>query len=229
MIAILHEHSLSVVLLIAWLFTLFWLIHLRKRLRMNVPAAVVISAAHVAVGVFCVKFFAFLEAGAQPDGFNAMSIFGAVFFMPLAYFIAAKLTGRAFADICDICGICTIFTLLCSRFNCLASGCCYGRYMFHTQLRWPTRGAEIVFYAILLIILIPKVLRNEAHGKVYPFYMGTYGIARAVIECFRDKPGEYFFHLTHVWAALAIVAGFAVYFELRKRRMSAKGGTDYYD
>ena len=47
-----------------------------------------------------------------------MSIFGAVFFMPVGYYLGAKLFRRPLADVFDIFAVPMIFTLFCSRINC---------------------------------------------------------------------------------------------------------------
>lgn len=44
----------------------------------------------------------FLESGFSKDGFNGMSIFGAVFMMPLAYLLCAKLFKRNVKTVFDI-------------------------------------------------------------------------------------------------------------------------------
>ena len=51
-------------------------------------AVIAFSVLHTVCGVLSVKAFAFLETG---DAGN-MSLFGGVFFMPVLYFISAKVT-----------------------------------------------------------------------------------------------------------------------------------------
>ena len=120
------RHFLLICLLAALGFTFIWLTKFRKRLSMSSLATLIISVIHIIIGVFCVKAFAFLEAGAEAGGFSKMSIFGATFFMPVGYFLGAKLTKRRIADVFDIFTICMVFTLACSRVNCLKAGCCGG-------------------------------------------------------------------------------------------------------
>ena len=118
-----------------------------------------LSILHVAYGVFCVKAFAVLEGNPISNG--AMSLFGAVFFMPVAYWLGAKLTKRDVAEVFDIFAPCMIFTLLCARVNCLFAGCCQGRLIPGMEpWRFPTRELELVFYIVFLAILSPRVLRG---------------------------------------------------------------------
>ena len=82
-----------------------------------------------------------------------MSLFGAVFFMPLVYWAFAKLSGRSAADVFDVFTVCLVFTLMCARLNCIFSGCCLGAHIpieGPTHLRFPTREMELLFYVILL-------------------------------------------------------------------------------
>ena len=183
------DHFLLVILVIAGIATAAWLLAVRKRLNMSWYMALLLSVIHVLVGVLCVKVFARME-GANS---SAMSIFGDLFAVPM------------------------IFTLFCSRFNCLKSGCCLGTIIPGTTTRWPTREAEMVFYVIFLAIMIPRILKGQTKGKVYPIYMIAYGIFRAVIECIRESRTPGIFHLTHIWCLVAIVIGLGIYWTQKAR------------
>lgn len=207
-----ENHVLLCVLLLAAIFTFLWLLRFRQRLRMTWWAALLLSILHVLYGVACVRVFARFEGA----GVGAMSIFGAVFFMPLGYFLGAKLFKRSAAEVFDIFAIPMIFTLLCSRINCLAAGCCIGLPIGGTGFRWPTREAEMLFYLVFLAIEAPKVLRGRTKGEVYPLYMLCYGAFRAVVECFRYSAAtNHLFHLSHVWAVLSLAVGLAIFAEIK--------------
>ena len=207
------DHFLLVILVAAGVFTFAWLLLIRKRLNMSWYMALLLSVIHVLVGVLCVKVFARME-GANS---SAMSIFGAVFFMPVFYIIGAKIFRRPLGEVCDLFAVPMIFTLFCSRFNCLKSGCCLGTIIPGTASRWPTRELEMVFYIIFLAIMIPKILKGKTKGEVYPIYMIAYGIFRGVIECFRESRNPGIFHLTHIWCLVAIVIGLGVYWNLKTK------------
>ena len=199
-------------------FTILWLLLLRKRLDMKWYAAVILGILHVVCGVPCVRLFARMEGA----GNGAMSLFGAVFFMPVAYYIGANLSGRKPATVFDIFAIPMIFTLMCARVNCLFAGCCLGKIIGNTAMRWPTREAELVFYIILLAIMIPKVWKNKTNGTVYPIYMIAYGGFRLIIEFFREASTNSLFHISHLWALIALAIGLSVYIEIRKRTIKAE-------
>ena len=216
-ISFLQQNRLYLLLALAAVCTILWLLHFRGRLRMTWYVALGLSLLHVVYGVFCVKAFAVLE-GSEPGG-GAMSLFGAVFFMPLAYWLGAKLTKRSAAEVFDIFAICMIFTLMCARVNCLFAGCCLGRQISSASaLRWPTRELELVFYVVFLFLMAPKVWEGAAHGQVYPVYMIAYGVVRSVLECFRVSATNTVFHMAHVWALASLAIGAAVYAE-RKRML----------
>lgn len=216
--AFLREHVLLVILILAGTATFLWLLQFRSRLRMTWWAALGLSVLHVLFGVLCVRVFARLEGASV----GSMSIFGAVFFMPIGYFLGAKLFRRPMAEVFDIFSIPMIFTLFCSRINCLIAGCCHGLEIGHTGLRWPTRETEMLFYLVFLLLVAPKVRKGETGGRVYPIYMLAYGIFRAVNECFRySSATESIFHLSHVWALLSIAIGLSVCLVMRNRNKPA--------
>ena len=212
------EHFLLVILVAAGAATFAWLLAKRKRLNMKWYAALILAVVHVFCGVACVRIFARMEGA----GSGAMSIFGAVFFMPVFYFLGAKLFKRPVAEVFDIFAVPMIFTLLCSRLNCLKSGCCLGLVIPGTTTRWPTREAEMVFYVIFLAIVIPKVCKGTSKGRVYPAYMIAYGFFRGVVECFRESSSPSFLHISHIWALLSLAIGLGIYWDMKMKQNRAK-------
>ena len=216
------EHSLEAVLVIAAVFTCCWLWMQRKSLGMAPWAVPVFAAAHVLLGVACVRVFAFLESAGKGEP-GSMSLFGAVFFLPLLYFAGSKVFKRSMAEVFDTFCICTVFTLFCARINCLASGCCLGRVIHAAEgLRWPVREAEMVYYAVFLILMIPRVRRAVSGGRAYPLYMLSYGIFRAIAEPFRVSSSAGILHIAHIWAFISIALGASILIELN-RRLRCKG------
>lgn len=212
----LQENRLLLLLGLAAVVTFVWLLQFRGRLRMKWYVALFLSILHVIYGVVCVKVFAVLEGNPVSNG--AMSLFGAVFFMPLAYWLGAKLTKRSAAEVFDIFAPAMIFTLLCARVNCLFAGCCQGRVIPGLDpWRFPTRELEMIFYIVFLAILVPRILRGKTYGQVYPLYMFLYGMVRGVLECFRVASTDNIFHLSHVWALIAFSLGLALYAEIKRR------------
>ena len=138
---------------------------MRRQLQMKWYAVIAFSVLHTVCGVLSVKAFAFLETG---DAGN-MSLFGGVFFMPVLYFISAKVSKRNIKAVFDIFTICMIFTVMCARINCIVSGCCAGLVIPGTHVHFPTRELEILYYIVMLILLIPRVKKSKNPGSIYPF------------------------------------------------------------
>lgn len=218
------EHTLLCLLALAALGTVFWVWTQRRRLAMGPGWVLPISLLHVVYGVVCVKVFAVLEAGSLEAAGN-MSLFGAVFLLPAAYWLGAKLTKRKPEAVFDVFVVPTVFTLACARVNCLFSGCCLGCLIPGTDTRWPTREAELVFYALLLVWLLLRTRKGETGGVLYPAYMAAYGCFRFVTEFFRESGSGSVFHLAHLWALLSAALGFAFLIELKRRAKANKATT----
>lgn len=209
------EHSLLCLLTLAALGTVFWVWMQRKRLDLRLPWVLLLSVLHVAIGVVCVKAFAVLEAGSLKAA-ESMSLFGAVFFLPLFYFLGAKLGKRKPAKVFDVFVVPMVFTLACARTNCIIFGCCLGRVIPGTEFRYPTRELELIFYAALLAWMLLKTKRGDPGGRLYPVYMTAYGAFRFLIEFFREGTGT-LFHLAHLWAALCLITGLSILIEMKNR------------
>jgi len=216
------NHTLVLVLVGGAVFAFLWLLFFRKRLRLNGITVLALSVLHVGVWMISVSLFAAIE---NPKDYNLgmVSIFGGVFFMPIAYWAGAKLTKRDEKVVFDVFLICLLFTLMCSRFNCLYSGCCGGKIIPGTSgLCWPTRESEIVFYIVLMAIFAPKVLKGGTNGELYPIYMIAYGVFRFINETLRVANGNSIFHVSHIWAAICFCIGLCVFYEQRRKKMKVR-------
>ncbi|MBQ9228224.1 MAG: prolipoprotein diacylglyceryl transferase [Eubacterium sp.] len=216
------RHALIVILVIGTVFTYWWLLQFRDRLRLNAFTAVPAALVHTAFGVLCVMSFAVLEVW-DISAFGNLSIFGATFFMPILFFAFAKLGKRSAADVFDIGCVSMLFTLLCSRFNCLISGCCYGISFFGSDtVLWPTRELEIAFYAVLITVLAIKTKRNQSRGRNYPIYMIAYGVFRFILEWFRFYGGNSVIHRAHIWAVVSLCLGLSILAEINTKQKKVR-------
>lgn len=217
------ENSLILLLLAGSCFTFVWLYLFRDRLQLKWYVALLMSVLHTLFGVLTVKVFAFLEAGFDTGSFGNMSLFGGVFFMPLAYWLGAKLSKRSYREVFDVFTPCMIFTVMCARINCIVSGCCIGLPIPGMNgVRFPTREAEILFYIILLICLCPRVLKGKYRGQAYPIYMISYGAFRFVVEFFRSADTSSVFHRAHIWALITLIIGISIYAEIKSEKTTRK-------
>ncbi len=212
------NNSLFLLLALGAGFTVFWLNRHRGKLMIETWQAVLLGLAHTVVGVGCVKLFAAMET-LDFSSFGGMSLFGAVFFLPLVYWSGAKLTERKTAVVFDLFTPCMIFTLLCARINCILSGCCLGAYIPDGPgWRFPTREMEIIFYLFLIAYYWHLDGEEKVSGMAYPRYMMLYGIFRFLTEGLRSANTETMLHISHLWAAIAFLIGTAVYMELGTRK-----------
>lgn len=219
----LKGNALWLLLFIGSVFTFAWLFTQRKKLKTAWYSAIAISIIHTLYGVLTVKAFAFLESGFSKDGFNGMSIFGAVFMMPLAYLLCAKLFKRSVKTVFDIMTPCMVFTLMCARVNCVINGCCFGAFIPGTdKTRFPTREAEILFYIILLIIICTRIIKEKNDGEIYPLYMICYGAFRFVTEFFRYADTTSVFHISHLWSIITLLLGISIYAEIYSKKNKQK-------
>ena len=218
MMAWLQTNSLYLLLTVGTIFNVFWLYRMRRQLQMKWYAVLILSVLHTAIGVGSVKAFAFLESG----DIGNMSLFGGIFFMPVAYYLGARLTRRDKKDVFDVLTVCMIFTLMCARINCIISGCCAGLAIPGTHFHFPTRELEILYYIVMLILLIPRVKKSKNPGSIYPLYMASYGAFRFIDEFFRTSSTGMLFHLSHVWATIAFAAGLSIYIEINARNHQRK-------
>ena len=210
----LYDQKLYILVLMGTMFGWFWLLENKKRLNINSLWAFILSVINSLVGLFFVKFFAFMEGA--PGG---ISLFGGVFFMPVLYVVGAKLSKRSISDVCDVFAFNTIFTIMCARFNCLMGGCCVGRMIPGSEnLRWPTRVPELIFYIILMIVLGRKMKDKRMRGKIYPLYWICYGVFRFIFEFAREKDPQTLFHLSHLWAVLSVLIGLVFYYYPPKKQ-----------
>ena len=114
------------------------------------------------------------------------------------------------------------FTLACARVNCLFSGCCLGLPISGTSLRWPTREAELLYYAVILFFFVRKTLRGKTDGTLYPIYMISYGILRFFLEFLRVSPTHTLFHLSHLWALLCLLTGLSFLWQKQQKQRPRK-------
>ena len=106
--------------------------------------------------------------------------------VPLFYLIAARLTKRDLKTVSDILGVQIMLAYAFGRTACLFQGCCLGKYIPGTEIRWPLVIIEVVFVAVLVFVLGKKAFERRFDGKSYPVFLIAYGGFRLILEAFRD-------------------------------------------
>lgn len=145
---------------------------------------------------------------------GAVSTFGIFLISPLILFLILMGNKRKSAFF-DMYAFYIIPSMVIQRIRCFIEGCCYGKQIFNTQLKYPTRESEIIFYIWMWFVLIRKKKENRT-GSLFPLFMVYYGVFRFINEFFRYSDTNALFHLTHIWALISIVVGLSIYGEFRK-------------
>ncbi len=118
------------------------------------------------------------------------------------------------------------------RLGCTAVGCCYGMQVHHsfsviyTNSRFapngvrlfPVQPMEAALEFILFFVLSTAYLKFRKQNLLY-FYLVVYGIARFILEFFRDdaERGSFLVFSTSQWISILILIAVTVLL-LRKRR-----------
>lgn len=202
---------LYILLASATVLSFIWLFFNRERLKAKWWEVLIVAILHTVFGMGCVLLFAIIE-GANP---GAISMFGGIFFMPLFYFVYAKIKKLPFGVVFDTFLISLTVTLLLSRVHCLYAGCCIGKYIGDSDIRYPTREIEIGFHTIFITTMIIFIYKKIMPGRLYPVYLISYGVFRFTIEWFRESSTYSSFHIAHVWSIIAFLVGTGLLIFLR--------------
>ncbi len=210
-----------------------WFYSVRNLLGFSKISALGFAFLHVLIGGLFAKLFAMFDFWSI-DMFVGWRLYGPVFFLPILYIIAAKISKKKLAVISDVFSISVMISLFFFRFSCLYNGCCAGtKIPFLPQFHWPIRELEMILYIILIIIYVPKIKREETYGQVYPVFMIVYGIFRFIVEWVREEyvsVGGTFIHKPHIYSIICFVIGISIYLELinNKKRGKGKNGKKYH-
>lgn len=199
----------------------------REKLRQkNFFQTIFICLIFSVCSTFSAMLFAGIEGVISGEGFGitAVSTYGVYLLCPFLLIIFAKVCKSGISDVFDVFALYALPSLFFLRCNCLISGCCGGKEIFDTGLSWPTREAELIFYAVMLFVLLKREKRNVPQGTAFPLLMILYGAFRFIDEWFRTAPGAGFIHLAHIWSLITIVIGLSIYFELKSSKRTNRGG-----
>ena len=167
------------------------------------------------ISVLSVVFFASIESYISGMGFTyaGVSTYGLYLVSPFILFLVFRNREKR-RKVFDEFSIYIQPSMIIQRIRCLINGCCYGKTILSTSFRWPTREVEIVFYFIMLIVLLKRVI-NVKKGGSFPLLMIDYGLLRFVEEFFRYSSEQSIFHLAHIWSVLSLFAGLSIYSEFK--------------
>lgn len=219
------DHVKYIVILLGLLagFPLVW--RRRERLGLHDPSQAALACSLLtALSVGSAMLFAALESAISGGtvSLGAVSTYGVYFICPILLLLLARVLKRDAKSWFDVYALYALPSLFLLRCNCLVSGCCSGRPIADTGLHWPTRQAELVFYAAMLLVLLRREKADAPAGTAFPLLMASYGAFRFIEEWFREAQGAGLIHLAHAWSVAAIVIGLGLYFELGNDRVRGK-------
>lgn len=169
------------------------------------------------VSVVSVLLFASFEQviGGEGFSFGAVSTYGVYLIAPLILLLVFRKDRAVRFDQFAIYALPSLFI---QRIRCMFTKCCYGKLIAGTEIRWPVREAELVFYAVLLVILLYLYKRGKLRpGTLFPVLMIAYGAFRFVNEFFRDN-GYGLVHMAHLWSIITLIIGVCIYIELAQNK-----------
>lgn len=216
------ENQLILFAILIYIAQCFWLCKFQKSLKLRWAEIYLVPLGHVAIGWTCMWLLALIEVGFDMEKAANMRLYGAILVLPLLYYLWGRLTKKNISIVMDMASICVIFGAISGRLNCFTVGCCQGVPIGNT--RWPLREAEMVFYALFILIFAPKIVKGKTNGQAYPLYLLMYGTLRFLSEFVREEFTTQVgaLHLAHIWSMIAIIAGAFFYLRGRKRIQLAK-------
>lgn len=169
------------------------------------------------VSVITTQLFGALEKLIFHGSDRKFALYG-IFLMSTFVFMAlAKVCKRDWRDVLDVVAIFGCPALFIMRIDCLFAHCCDGVFIPGTSVRWPTTPAEMLFFAVMFVVLLRREKKDPPKGTQYFLIMLTYSIFRFFVEWVRVTPWNSMIHPGHLWSLLSFAIGMAMYSELMKR------------
>ena len=151
--------------------------------------------------------------------FGSVSTYGIYIIAPL--FLWLYPAGKQRASFYDAYALYVGPSMVLQRIRCILNGCCQGKIIPGSEIRWPAREAEILFY-IMMSIFFLKLIKEKRHteGDLFPRLMISYSIFRFIAEWFREGTG--IIHPAHLWSVLVCIIGLSIYLEIRKKTQTGR-------
>lgn len=220
-----NNYFLLILLGIAIIVVYIWLYLNRKKLNAKWWEVLIVTVSVMLIGVVTVKVFPFIEVVFNQAKPGNVSLFGAIIFLPIYFFVYAKIKKLPIGLVFDIFTIALIVTAFVAKFNCLHEGCCYGKEIGSTVYRYPTREIELIFLLVFSIVLIPLIYSNKLGGFGYCLFIIGYCVMRFIVECLTEPTSGGlhsivfgWFNVSHIWSMILIVVSLILIIILKKRR-----------
>ena len=187
----------------------------RRKLYPDVPIWKMIALGFLLTiaGVVGTMLMYFIENGS----FGGTSFFGALLFVPLLI-IPAMLLRIPYKTILDLCAPSEALMLSIMKLDCLANGCCVGKYLPRFVFQFPSQIVEMIASLGVMFVLLGLEKKQRTH--LYAWYLLLYGVTRGILNWFRygTKPWLWILPNSIVWSIVSIVIGILWLSASRKRR-----------
>ena len=162
------------------------------------------------------------SSGELKFSLGGLSLFGAIFLVPVVFPLVSLFTKRSAGEYLDICTTFGIVLLSFMRIGCFLSGCCGAITIWNetTPIVLPVQLFEVVIDLLLLQFLLFVEKKHFKKGYMYPLFMIGYGICRFVLEFLRKSPDTLaFLSNGQIFAMISVFAGTVImYMMIRKNR-----------
>lgn len=165
-----------------------------KKYKIKKLHSILIVAIIYALGLLWILFLGWLASGCQSWGSNNI-VKGFIFF-PIFALIPAKLFKLDECRIWDFIAPCFPLLQFMAHLACNFAGCCYGFAMeggiWNPQLEQYLFPIQLLESGVSLLIFVACLLYArkddfKVTGKVYPFFLITFGITRFFLEFLRNN------------------------------------------
>lgn len=206
----------------------FWLEMRRK--KTNTEGMAILAAVGFLSGTFGAKISQLIFQGASFDAFfrpelGGRAVFGGVLFGWLGVEIAKRIMGikRSLGDAFALAlpvgeGI--------GRIGCLINGCCYGReckglpwaIFQHEAWRHPSQIYSFIGCAAIASVVFVLREKPQWKDKLFMLYLGLFGLARFIVEFFREPSFGFFGLSVMQWICIELMVSSVIVLWIKFRR-----------
>lgn len=210
--------ELIVFLSLGTILMLMVMLYLRKNYQIARWKTILSTLCLTLSGVAGTKIMFWIETGKT----GGTSFFGAIFLVPLLMALVALILKIPVRVLVDMCAPAECVMLALMKLRCLYFGCCAGRILYENgelQIRFPSQIAEMIMILIILVFLVRLIQRNQFEGKIYAWYMISYGTTRFLLNLLREtKPFVWILPAGNFWSLISISIGILWILLIRKNQ-----------
>ncbi|MBR2890075.1 MAG: prolipoprotein diacylglyceryl transferase [Oscillospiraceae bacterium] len=180
-----------------------------------VPIAVTLAV----TGVIGSEIWFFVENG----DWGGRSLYGAIVFSPLVFLAVAKLLKIKYVDSLDFVAPSGCFALAVIKLQCLKDNCCVGKELYQDEnfvfVRFPSQIVEMIVFLVISAILFYMSSKPKFRGKIFPWFLIMYGLARFGLDFLRETVLSYLFGLSagSFWSLCSFIIGVFVLTIIRNK------------